>query len=215
MKATRQLHDAGQSLWIDDITRDMLDSGRWPSMIAELSVTGLTSNPTIFEKAIGKGSDYDAAIETLLRRGCRTRRCSSTWRWRTCRAPPICSCPVYKRTAGVDGFVSLEVSPLLAYDTQATIAEAKRLYAKAGKPNLFIKIPGTREGPARHRGGDLCRRARQRDPAVFDRTIWPPPMPTCAAWNSASKRARSGRAFRRVGVHQPLGPRVVERCRTI
>ena len=146
MKPTQQLHDAGQSLWIDDITREMLDSGRLAQMIAELSVTGLTSNPTIFEKAVGKGSDYDEAIETLLRKGLSDEGLFFELALDDLKRAADLFLPVHKRTAGVDGFVSLEVSPLLAYDTDATIAEAKRLYAKAGKPNLFIKIPGTKEG---------------------------------------------------------------------
>jgi transaldolase len=146
VKPTQQLHDAGQSLWIDDITREMLDSGRLAKMIAELSVTGLTSNPTIFEKAVGKGSDYDEAIEKLLRKGLSDEALFFELALDDLRRAADLFLPVHKRTAGVDGFVSLEVSPLLAYDTDATIAEAKRLYAKAGKPNLFIKIPGTKEG---------------------------------------------------------------------
>jgi transaldolase len=146
VKATQQLHNAGQSLWIDDITRDMLDSGRLAKMIGELSVTGLTSNPTIFEKAIGKGSDYDAAVEALVRKGLSDEALFFELALEDLSRAADQFLPVYKKTAGVDGFVSLEVSPLLAYDTQATIAEAKRLHAKAGKPNLFIKIPGTNEG---------------------------------------------------------------------
>ena len=146
MKPTQQLHDAGQSLWIDDITREMLNSGRLTKMIAELSVTGLTSNPTIFEKAVGKGSDYDAAIEELLRKGLSDEALFFELALDDLRRAADLFLPVHKRTAGVDGFVSLEVSPLLAYDTDATIAEAKHLCAKAGKPNLFIKIPGTKEG---------------------------------------------------------------------
>jgi len=146
VEATRQLHDAGQSLWIDDITRDMLDSGRLAKMIAELSVTGLTSNPTIFEKAIGKGTDYDAAIEPLARKGLGEEALFFELALEDLSRAADLFLPIYRQTAGVDGFVSLEVSPLIAYDTEATIGEAKRLYAKAGKPNLFIKIPGTKEG---------------------------------------------------------------------
>ncbi len=146
MKATEELHHAGQSLWIDDITRDMLDSGRLARMIAELSVTGLTSNPTIFEKAIGKGSYYDAAVEPLARRGLTDEELFFELAIDDLSRAADLFRPVYDRTAGVDGFVSLEVSPLLAYDTEATIAEAERLFARAGKPNLFIKIPGTKEG---------------------------------------------------------------------
>lgn len=146
VKPTQQLHDAGQSLWIDDITREMLDSGRLANMIDELSVTGLTSNPTIFEKAIGKGSYYDAAVEALVSKGLSDEALFFELALEDLRRAADLFLPVYRKTAGVDGFVSLEVSPLIAYDTQATIAEAKRLHAKAGKPNLFIKIPGTREG---------------------------------------------------------------------
>lgn len=146
MKATQHLHDAGQSLWIDDITRDMLDSGRLATMIAELSVTGLTSNPTIFEKAIGKGTAYDAAVEKLARQGLSDEALFFELALDDLSRAADLFRPIYDRTAGVDGFVSLEVSPLLAYDANATIAEAKHLFAKAGKPNLFIKIPGTKEG---------------------------------------------------------------------
>lgn len=146
MKATQQLHDAGQSLWIDDITRDMLDSGRLGNLIAELSVTGLTSNPTIFEKAIAKGGKYDDAIQPLVRRGLSDEALFFELAIDDLSRAADLFLPVHRKTASVDGWVSLEVSPLLAYDTQATIAEAKRLHDKAGKPNLFIKIPGTREG---------------------------------------------------------------------
>jgi transaldolase len=146
VKATQQLHETGQSLWIDDITRDMLDSGRLQKMIADLSVTGLTSNPTIFEKAIGKGAQYDAAIEQLVRRGLLGEALFIELALDDLKRAADLFLPVHKLTATVDGWVSLEVSPLLAYDTQATIAEAKRLFAKAGKPNVFIKIPGMREG---------------------------------------------------------------------
>ena len=146
MKPTQELHGAGQSLWIDDITRSMLDSGRLAKMIAEFSVTGLTSNPTIFEKAIGKGTDYDAAVERLVRDGLTDEALFFELALDDLRRAADLFRPVYDRTSGVDGWVSLEVSPLLAYDADATLAEAKRLYAKGGRPNLFIKIPGTREG---------------------------------------------------------------------
>ena len=146
MKATQQLHDAGQSLWIDDITRDMLDSGRLGNLIAEFSVTGLTSNPTIFEKAIAKGGKYDDAILPLVRGGLSAEELFFELALDDLSRAADLFLPVHQRTASVDGWVSLEVSPLLAYDTQATIAEARRLHDKAGKPNLFIKIPGTREG---------------------------------------------------------------------
>lgn len=146
MKATQKLHDIGQSLWIDDITRDMLDSGRLQRYIDELSVTGLTSNPTIFEKAVAKSAWYDDAIRKLVKSGLTGEALFFELALDDLKRAADLFLPVHKRTASVDGWVSLEVSPLLAYDTKATIAEAKRLYDRAGKPNLFIKIPGTKEG---------------------------------------------------------------------
>jgi transaldolase len=146
MKATQLLHNLGQSLWLDNITRDLLSSGTLERYINELSVTGLTSNPTIFEKAIKNSSSYDAAIRDKLKEG----KSGETLFFELaledlCKAADLFR-PIYDRTNGVDGFVSLEVSPLLAYDTKSTIAAAKELHARAGRPNLFIKIPGTREG---------------------------------------------------------------------
>jgi len=146
VKATQKLHDIGQSLWIDDITRDMLDSGRLQRYIDELSVTGLTSNPTIFEKAVAKSAWYDDAIRKLVKSGLTGEALFFELALDDLKRAADLFLPVHKRTASVDGWVSLEVSPLLAYDTKATIAEAKRLYDRAGKPNLFIKIPGTKEG---------------------------------------------------------------------
>ena len=146
MKATQALHDLGQSLWLDNITRDLLESGTLARYIDELSVTGLTSNPTIFDHAIKGSSDYDAAIRSKLKAG----RSGETLFFELAlsditRAADLFR-PVYQRTDGVDGWVSLEVSPLLANDTRTTIAVAKELHARAGRPNLFIKIPGTAEG---------------------------------------------------------------------
>lgn len=146
MKATQKLHDAGQSLWIDDITRGMLDDGTLKRYIDELSVTGLTSNPTIFEKAVAKGSAYDGAIRKLTERGLSSEALFFELALDDLSRAADLFLPVHERTATVDGWVSLEVSPLLAYDTKATIEQAKRLHQKAGKPNLFIKIPGTKEG---------------------------------------------------------------------
>src|SRR5215813_7768730 len=136
MKATRILHDLGQSLWLDNITRNLLQTGTLRRYIDELSVTGLTSNPTIFDHAIrsklaqGKSGEklfFELALEDLA-------QAADLFR------------PVHERTCGVDGWVSLEVSPLLAHDTQSTIAAAKELHAQAQRPNILIKIPGTREG---------------------------------------------------------------------
>ncbi len=146
MNSTQKLHDAGQSLWIDDITRENLDNGRLQTYINELSVTGLTSNPTIFEKAISKGGYYDGAIRKLVDKGMKGEALFFELALDDLSRAADLFLPVYERTASVDGWVSLEVSPLLAYDTKATIAEAKRLHQRAGKPNLFIKIPGTKEG---------------------------------------------------------------------
>lgn len=146
MKATQKLHDAGQSLWIDDITRNMLDSGTLAHYIKDLSVTGLTSNPTIFDKAISKSTFYDEAIRDLMKKGLSGEELFFELAIEDLSRAADMFAPVHERTATVDGWVSLEVSPLLAYDTKATIDEAKRLYKKAGKKNLFIKIPGTKEG---------------------------------------------------------------------
>ncbi|MBX3357704.1 MAG: transaldolase [Phycisphaeraceae bacterium] len=143
---TRQLHDAGQSLWIDNITRAMLASGTLRKYIDTLSVTGLTSNPTIFDQAISKSSDYDTAIRTKLKQGLSGETLFFDLAIEDLTQAADLFRPVHDRTDGVDGFVSLEVSPLLAYDTAKTIDAAKSLHAKAARKNLFIKIPGTKEG---------------------------------------------------------------------
>jgi len=147
MKATQQLHDLGQSLWLDNITRDLLDDGSLQRYIDELSVTGLTSNPTIFERAIKDSAAYDAEIRSNRndeRKGAEELFFELALNDLT-RATDLFR-PIHDRTNGVDGWVSLEVSPLLAHDTESTLAEARRLYARAARPNVFIKIPGTREG---------------------------------------------------------------------
>ena len=146
MKATQQLQRAGQSLWLDNITRDLLSSGTLKRYIEELSVTGLTSNPTIFNQAIKKSTAYDALIGDGLRAGKSGDSLFFDIALQDLTSAADLFRAVHDRTAGVDGWVSLEVSPLLAYDTQATLAEAKDLHARAGRPNLFIKIPGTVEG---------------------------------------------------------------------
>jgi len=146
MNATNKLHALGQSLWLDNITRDLLESGTLARYIAEWSVTGLTSNPTIFDHAIKGSSDYDAAIRSKLKAG----RAGEALFFELAieditRAADLFR-PVFARTNGVDGWVSLEVSPLLARDAKTTLDVAKSLYARAGRPNLYIKIPGTNEG---------------------------------------------------------------------
>ena len=146
MKPTQALHDHGQSLWLDNITRDLLESGTLARYIDELSVTGLTSNPTIFEHAIKGSGDYDAAIRSKLKAGRSGEALFFELALSDVTRAADLFRPVYQRTDGVDGWVSLEVSPLLANDTKTTIAVAQELHARAGRPNLFIKIPGTAEG---------------------------------------------------------------------
>ncbi|MCA1852160.1 MAG: transaldolase, partial [Beggiatoa sp.] len=146
MKATQLLHNLGQSLWLDNITRELLNSGTLKRYIDELSVTGLTSNPTIFDHAIKNSTAYDAAIREKLSKGKSGEALFFELALEDITRAASLFRPVYDRTDGVDGWVSLEVSPLLAYDTASTLAAAKDLHARAGRPNLFIKIPGTKEG---------------------------------------------------------------------
>jgi len=146
MKATRKLHDLGQSLWLDNITRDLLNTGTLQRYIDELSVTGLTSNPTIFDHAIKNSTAYDAAIREKLARGESGEVLFFDLAIEDLTRAADMFRPIWDRTNGVDGWVSLEVSPLLAYDTKSTLAAARDLHARAGRPNLFIKIPGTKEG---------------------------------------------------------------------
>jgi transaldolase len=144
--APKALHRLGQSLWLDNITRDLLDSGTLKRYIDGLSVTGLTSNPTIFDHAIAGSSDYDAEIARQLDQGATGEGLFFNLAIQDLTRAADLFALVHARTGTVDGFVSLEVSPLLAYDTQATIAQAKMLHAKMNRANLFIKIPGTPEG---------------------------------------------------------------------
>src|SRR3984885_813230 len=146
MKATQLLHDIGQSIWLDNITRNLLNSGTLRRYIDELSVTGLTSNPTIFDQAIKSSTDYDSAIREKLGQGKSGEDLFFELAIDDITRAADLFRPVHDRTNGVDGWVSLEVSPLLAHDTKTTIAVAKDLHARAGRPNLFIKIPGTPEG---------------------------------------------------------------------
>jgi transaldolase len=146
MKSTEQLHDLGQSLWLDNITRDLLNSGTLGGYIRDLSVTGLTSNPTIFDAAIGKSQLYDAPIRASAKSG---RSAESVFYDLALddltRAADLFA-PVHQATGGVDGWVSLEISPVLADDTAGSIAAAADLHRRAKRPNLFIKIPGTPAG---------------------------------------------------------------------
>ena len=146
MKATQLLHNLGQSLWLDNITRDLLNSGTLQRYIDDLSVTGLTSNPTIFDHAIKNSSAYDAAISDLLRKGKSGEELFFELALDDLTRAAQQFRPIFDKSNGVDGWVSLEVSPLLAHDTASTVSEAKDLSARAAQPNLFIKIPGTKEG---------------------------------------------------------------------
>jgi transaldolase len=146
MKATDTLHDRGQSLWLDNITRDLLETGTLARYIGELSVTGLTSNPTIFDHAIKNSAAYDAAIRKKVREGKSGEELFFELALEDLTRAADLFRPIWDRTDGVDGWVSLEVSPLLAHDTASTLAAAKALHARAGRPNLLIKIPGTKEG---------------------------------------------------------------------
>jgi len=140
------LHRIGQSLWLDNITRDLLEKGTLKRYIEELSVTGLTSNPTIFDHAISHSDAYDRDVQRLGEAGLSAEAIFFRLAVEDLVRAADLFAPVHARTAGVDGFVSLEVSPLLAYDTARTVQQAKELHRKAGRPNLLIKIPGTKEG---------------------------------------------------------------------
>ena len=146
MQATKQLSSAGQSIWLDNITRDLLSTGTLEQYIRDLSVTGLTSNPTIFDKALRHGTSYDSGLRARARAGISHDELFFELALDDITRAADLFRPIHERTAGVDGWVSLEVSPLLASDAKSTIAEAKDLYARAGRPNLFIKIPGTSDG---------------------------------------------------------------------
>lgn len=146
MKATQQLHGLGQSLWLDNITRDLLTSGRLKRYIEELSVTGLTSNPTIFDHDIRNTSAYDTSIREKLLIGKTGEAIFFDLALEDITRAADLFRATYDRTSGVDGWVSLEVSPLLAHDTRSTVTSVQDLFARAARPNLFIKIPGTKEG---------------------------------------------------------------------
>jgi transaldolase len=146
MNTTETLHDRGQSLWLDNITRELLESGTLARYINELAVTGLTSNPTIFDHAIKNSSRYDAAIRKKVKEGKSGEDLFFELALEDLTRAADLFRPIWERTRGVDGWVSLEVSPVLAHDSATTLAAAKTLHARAGRPNLFIKIPGTKEG---------------------------------------------------------------------
>jgi transaldolase len=170
MKATELLRNIGQSLWLDNITRDLLNDGTLKRYIDELSITGLTSNPTIFDHAIKNSAAYDKAILDGRRNGKDGEALFFDLALEDITRAADLFRPVHERTDGVDGWVSLEVPPSLAYDTMATVVAAKDLSARADRPNVFIKIPGTPEGllaieEAIFAGANQC------DSSVFGRTI--------------------------------------------
>ncbi|MGA2229716.1 MAG: transaldolase [Tepidisphaeraceae bacterium] len=146
MKPTQQLHNLGQSIWLDNITRDLLTTGTLKRYIDELSVTGLTSNPTIFDHAIKNSTAYDDAIRRGLAEGLSSEDIFFAMALEDITRAADLFSPIWDKTDGVDGWVSLEVSPLLAHDSAQTLAAAKTLHTRARRPNLFIKIPGTPEG---------------------------------------------------------------------
>ncbi len=146
MKATQQLHEMGQSLWLDNITRGLLTSGTLRRDIQDFSVTGLTSNPTIFDHAIKNSHDYDDAIRQKVKEGKSGESLFFELALEDLRQAADLFRPIHDQTNGLDGWVSLEVSPLLAHDTAGTVAAARELHVRAGRHNLFIKIPGTKEG---------------------------------------------------------------------
>src|SRR5262245_36827522 len=145
MRATEKLHELGQSIWLDNITRELLDSGQLQTYIDDYSVTGLTSNPSTFDKAIASGG-YDGTIHGLAQSGKDREAIFFELTIEDLRRAADLFGPIHERTDGVDGWVSLEVSPLLAYDTGSTVTAAKALHEQAARQNLFIKIPGTAEG---------------------------------------------------------------------
>jgi transaldolase len=146
MTITQNLHDLGQSLWLDNITREILDNGTLRRYIDELSVTGLTSNPTIFDEAIGNTSAYDSGIRQKAQAGLSGEELFVELALEDLRRAADLFRPIFDRTGGIDGWVSMEVSPLLANDTKTTIDAAMRIHRQANRPNLYIKIPGTPAG---------------------------------------------------------------------
>ena len=209
MTTTQDLHKLGQSLWLDNITRGILDDGT----LAPLHRRAVGHRPHLEPDHFRRGDRRLRAVRREhpaegARRRCRARRCSSSWRSRICAAPPTCSGPEFDRTDGIDGWVSMEVSPLLANDTRATHrGGASSIHKLADRPNLYVKIPGTPAGRSRHRGGHLRRRAGQRHAAVLPRAIPRRRGGVHARHRAAHRRqARSAGELRRVALRQPLGP---------
>jgi transaldolase len=146
MKPTQTLHDRGQSLWLDNITRDMLNDGTLERYQDEFSITGLTSNPTIFEEAMGHGNAYDDQIQTLSAQGLKSEQLFAKLAITDLQRAADLFRPIFDQTHGLDGWASMEVSPLLVNDATATVLAAKAIHQAAARPNLFVKIPGSPEG---------------------------------------------------------------------
>ena len=179
MSATSDLHDLGQSLWLDNITRDMLDDGTLAAHIAERNVTGLTSNPTIFEHAVSAGDAYDASIRASIEAGRDGEGAFFDLALDDITRAADLFRPIHDKTDGVDGFVSLEVSPLLARDSAETIRWAKDLHARGRPPQPLHQDSRHARGPARDRRGDLRRHPDQRHAAVrHASSTWRRPTPT-------------------------------------
>jgi transaldolase len=143
----KKLREIGQSFWLDNLSRDLIHSGELKRLIQEDGVTGITSNPTIFQKAISGSKDYDASIQSMLGKGIRDEKeLFLGLAFEDISEAADLLWPVYRKSGGLDGFVSIEVSPDLAYDTEKTIAEARRLYSTLGKKNILVKVPGTKQG---------------------------------------------------------------------
>ena len=209
MKPTQMLHDLGQSLWLDNITRDLLDSGTLKRYIDELSVTGLTSNPTIFDHAIKNSTAYDAAIREKLQAGQIGRGAVLRAGARGPHAGrrPVSADPRPDRRRGRLGVAGSVAAAGLRHREHAGRGQGPAC-ARAARPNLFIKIPGTKEGLAGHRGGDLRRRAGQRDAAVLARAVPGGGRGVPARHRAAHRRrAQSRRRLGRLAVRQPLGRR--------
>jgi transaldolase len=146
MNKAQELHNLGQSLWLDNITREILDNGTLRGYINEFAVTGLTSNPTIFDEAIGNTDAYDEGIRDKIKAGESGEALFVELALEDLRRAADLFRPAFDATDGVDGWVSMELSPLLANDTAGSIDAAARIHGQAGRPNLYVKIPGTPEG---------------------------------------------------------------------
>src|SRR5260221_5519326 len=168
MKVTKRLHDLGQSLWLDNITREILDNGTLRRYIDDLSVTGLTSNPTIFDEAIGNTAAYDSGIRQKAQSGLAGEELFVELALEDLRRAADLFRTVFDRTQGIDGWVSMEVSPLLANDTKTTIDAALRIHKQANRPNLSVKIPGTPAG-APAIGTTIFARVPLNAPPLFSR----------------------------------------------